>query len=100
MLQSVSSVFVVYRHKTLTGSQDPTHANGTDKLCTTSVNHYKWMLRSTTSVCTKRQVDTYHSYRVICHPVVSCGSLRDHLSDHNAFSGSQGEVSGDGLESS
>ena len=31
MLQSVSSVFVVYRHKTLTGSPDPTHANGTDK---------------------------------------------------------------------
>ena len=26
MLQSVSSVFVVYRHKTLTGSPDPTHA--------------------------------------------------------------------------
>ena len=31
MLQSVSSVFVVYRSKTLTGSPDPTHANGTDK---------------------------------------------------------------------
>ena len=28
-----SSVFVVYRHKTLTGSPDPTHANGTDKPC-------------------------------------------------------------------
>ena len=33
MLQSVSSVFVVYRRKTLTGSPDPTHANGTDKPC-------------------------------------------------------------------
>ena len=33
MLQSVSSVFVVYRCKTLTGSPDPTHANGTDKPC-------------------------------------------------------------------
>ena len=33
MLQSVSSVFVVYRPKTLTGSPDPTHANGTDKPC-------------------------------------------------------------------
>ena len=33
MLQSISSVFVVYRHKTLTGSPDPTHANGTDKPC-------------------------------------------------------------------
>ena len=31
MLQSVSSVFVVYRRKTLTGSPDPTHANGMDK---------------------------------------------------------------------
>ena len=33
MLQSVSSVFVVYRRKTLTGSPDPTHANGTNKPC-------------------------------------------------------------------
>ena len=33
MLQSVSSVFVVYRHKTLTGSLDPTHANGMEKPC-------------------------------------------------------------------
>ena len=31
MLQKISSVFVVYRRKTLTGSPDPTHANGTDK---------------------------------------------------------------------
>ena len=34
MLQSVSSIFVVYRRKTLTGSPDPTHANGTNKPCT------------------------------------------------------------------
>ena len=34
MLQSISSVFVVYRHKTLTGSPDPMHANGMDKPCT------------------------------------------------------------------
>ena len=34
MLQSISSVFVVYRHKTLTGSRDPTHANGVNKPCT------------------------------------------------------------------
>ena len=33
MLQSISSVFVVYRRKTFTGSPDPTHANGTDKPC-------------------------------------------------------------------
>ena len=33
MLQSISSVFIVYRCKTLTGSPDPTHANGTDKPC-------------------------------------------------------------------
>ena len=33
MLQNISSVFVVYRCKTLTGSLDPTHANGTDKPC-------------------------------------------------------------------
>ena len=33
MLQKISSVFVVYRCKTLTGSPDPTHANGTDKPC-------------------------------------------------------------------
>ena len=33
MLQSVSRVFVVYRRKTLTGSPDPTHANGTNKPC-------------------------------------------------------------------
>ena len=33
MLQSISSVFVVYRRKTLTGSPHPTYANGTDKPC-------------------------------------------------------------------
>ena len=33
MLQKISSVFVVYRRKTLTGSPDPTHAIGTDKHC-------------------------------------------------------------------
>ena len=33
MLKKISSVFVVYRCKTLTGSPDPTHANGTDKPC-------------------------------------------------------------------
>ena len=33
MLQSTSSVFIVYRRKTLTGSPDPTHANGTNKPC-------------------------------------------------------------------
>ena len=33
MLQSISSVFVVYRHKTLTGSPDPTHAKGTNNPC-------------------------------------------------------------------
>ena len=33
MLQSISSVFVVYRRKTLTGSPDPMHANGMDKPC-------------------------------------------------------------------
>ena len=33
MLQTSSSVFVVYRRKTLTGSLDPTHATGTDKPC-------------------------------------------------------------------
>ena len=33
MLQKISSVFVVYRRKTLTGSPDPTHAIGTDKPC-------------------------------------------------------------------
>ena len=29
----ISSVFIVYRRKTLTGSPDPTHAIGTDKPC-------------------------------------------------------------------
>ena len=38
MLQSISSVFVVYRRKTLTGSPDPTPANGTDKPCIWSLN--------------------------------------------------------------
>ena len=33
MSQRISSAFVMYRHKTLTGSPDPTHANGTDKGC-------------------------------------------------------------------
>ena len=36
MLQSVSSVFIVYRRKTLTGSPDPTHTNGMDKPCKNS----------------------------------------------------------------
>ena len=34
--KKISSVFVVYRSKTLTGSLDPTHANGMDKPCTHS----------------------------------------------------------------
>ena len=34
MLQSVSSVFIMYRCKTPTGSPDPTHANGMNKPCT------------------------------------------------------------------
>ena len=33
MLQSISSVFIVYRRKTLTGSPDPMHANSMDKPC-------------------------------------------------------------------
>ena len=33
MLQSVSSVFIVYRCKTLTGSPDPMHENGMNKPC-------------------------------------------------------------------
>ena len=33
MLQSVSSAFIVYRRKTLTGSPDPMHANSMDKPC-------------------------------------------------------------------
>ena len=37
MLQSVSSVFVVYRRKTLAGSPDPTHAIGTNKPCTSLI---------------------------------------------------------------
>ena len=44
MLQSASSVLVVYRHKTLTGSPDPTHANGTDKPC--NIGNYKFEQRS------------------------------------------------------
>ena len=34
MLQSVSSEFIVYRCKTLTGSLDLTHAKGMNKPCT------------------------------------------------------------------
>ena len=33
MLQRTSSVFVVYRRKTLTGPPDPTYANSMDKPC-------------------------------------------------------------------
>ena len=33
MLQSISSVFIAYRRKTLTGSLDPMHANSMDKPC-------------------------------------------------------------------
>ena len=40
MLQSISSVFIVYRRKTLTGSPDPTHANGTDKPCMNPSMHW------------------------------------------------------------
>ena len=38
MLQSVFSVFIVYRHKTLTGSPDPMHANCMDTPCITSTS--------------------------------------------------------------
>ena len=55
MLQSVSSVFVVYRHKTLTGSPDPTHANGTDKTL-----HNWWRIQPVGSVHkeTQKEDDT------------------------------------------
>ena len=56
MLQSVSSVFVVYRHKTLTGSPDPMHANGTDKTL-----HNWWRIQPVGSVHrrkTRREADT------------------------------------------
>ena len=55
MLQSVSSVFVVYRHKTLTGSPDPTHANGTDKTL-----HNWWRIQPVGSVHeeTQKEADT------------------------------------------
>ena len=44
MLQSISSVFIVYRRKTLTGSLDPRHANGMDKPCTlTKAERYSIM---------------------------------------------------------
>ena len=33
MLQKISSVFIVYRRKTLTGSPDPMHVIGMDKPC-------------------------------------------------------------------
>ena len=38
MLQSVFSVFIVYRHKTLTGSPDPMHANCMDTPCIASTS--------------------------------------------------------------
>ena len=56
MLQSVSSVFVVYRCKTLTGSPDPTHANGTDKTL-----HNWWRTQPVGSVHrreTRKEADT------------------------------------------
>ena len=42
MVQKVSSVFVVYRRKTLTGSPDPTHANGMDKPCIDLIPACTW----------------------------------------------------------
>ena len=39
MLQKVSSVFVVYRRKTLTGSPDPTHATVRINLARSEVLH-------------------------------------------------------------
>ena len=65
----------------------------------TSVSLYKWTLSSIPSVCAKHQVDTFHSLRDISHQTLS-GFLKDHLSDQDAWSSTQGEVSGDGLESS
>ena len=45
MLQSISSVFIVYRRKTLTGSPDPTHASSTDKPCNQNwLRHFKMKL--------------------------------------------------------
>ena len=42
MLQKISSVFVVYRCKSLTGSPDPTHAIGMDKPCNVEVGFDRW----------------------------------------------------------
>ena len=48
----ISSVFIVYRRKTLTGSPDPTHANGTDKTL-----HNWWRIQPVGSVHRKENTE-------------------------------------------
>ena len=77
MLQSISSVFVVYRCKTLTGSPDPTHANGMNKPCNI-LNRYK-------ELC-KLYATAYHELTIcarnsMTERIKACSLLEPYISD-------------------
>ena len=55
MLQSVSSVFIVYRRETLTGSLDPTHANSMNKPCTIEPKYFIWVIQKKNGEIIDRQ---------------------------------------------
>ena len=80
MLQSVSSVFVVYRRKTLTGSPDPAYANGTKKPCTNYPKSFQFYtspnsLNPTATLLSRdcgslSSFNQYVSMKVYCNPRV------------------------------
>ena len=65
MLQSVSSVFIVYRRKTLTGSLDPMHANGMDKPCIITERSQNTILLASTQAVYKAPHSTVRGQSVI-----------------------------------
>ena len=104
LLSSISSLFrkgTSFSHMLLPSPfRTNVHFDNSVSIGPTSVSHYKWMLSDTLCECARCQVNTLYCYIVICLPVLSHGSLKDHLSNHNACGSPKGEVSRDGLENS
>ena len=65
MVQSVSSVFVVYRRKTLTGSPDPTHANGMDKPCNVNISDHEQHTQEEPSASRGKELKTSQSGNMV-----------------------------------
>ena len=90
-----------FSHMLLPGPFRTTHSyfDNSVSIGPTSVSHYKWMLSKHTSVHAKHQVNTLNHYRDSSHSV-SLVVLKGPSNCRQHAISPEGEVSGDGLESS